>query len=96
METNTPDPMVATQAAEDLRIFVSVDRDFKKMLHRLSSDRKFVKSLDVVLFTCGQVASVSRIEAALPFIEFAWANRSSRSSKPMRVEVQGAAVRVLD
>lgn len=96
LETNAADQMVATQAAQDERIFVSVDRDFKKMAHRLSGDRVYVKSLDVILFTCGQVASVSRVDAALPYIEFAWTRRSSRSSKPMKIEVQGAAVRILD
>lgn len=96
LETNTPDQMVATQAAQDSRIFISVDRDFKKMAHRMSGDRAFVKSLDVVLFTCGQVAAAARLDTALPYIEFAWSNRSSRVSKPMKIEVQGSAVRILD
>lgn len=96
METDTPDQMVATQAHEDCRILVSVDSDFKKMAHRLSGDRQYVKSLHVVLFTCGQVAAVTRVETALPYIEFAWAHRSTRKSKPMKIEVQGGAIRVLD
>lgn len=96
LETNTPDQLVAAQALHDDRILVSVDSDFRKMRKRLSIDAPKVKTLNVVLMTCGQIAAPARIQVALPHIVFAWETRSSRTSKPMLVEVQGSAVRILD
>jgi len=63
---------------------------------RLSAAAQRFRSLHMVHLSCGQIAARARIEATLPFIEFAWHQRSTRSSKPLRIEVQGGAVRIID
>lgn len=90
------DHVVAAQALHDERILVSVDSDFKKMRNRLSITAQRFQSLHTVLFTCGHGPVRSRIEFALPYVEFAWERRSTRVTKPLRVEIQGAAIRIID
>jgi predicted nuclease of predicted toxin-antitoxin system len=96
LDTRAPDQVVAAQAVHDDRILVSVDSDFKKMRNRLSINAQRFKTMAIVMFTCGQVAASSRVVTALPYILFAWGQQSGRQAKPLKIEVQGAAIRILD
>jgi predicted nuclease of predicted toxin-antitoxin system len=69
MPTDTKDPVVAVACAENARVLVTHDKDFKEIAKELNVTQKKYKRLHRISLRCSEPKAASRIKEALSLIE---------------------------
>ena len=83
------DELVATASERDAAILISHDSDFKKIAPRVpDGQRTRFRKLSMIRMQCKKPRSASRIQVALPYIEFEFQQRKHQHDKRMIITVK--------
>lgn len=94
MPTDTKDPVIAIACAENARVLVTHDKDFKQISKKLNIVKREFALLHRVSMRCDDPLSAARMQDALSLIEWEW-DRCGCGTQQMIIEVTNATIKVI-
>lgn len=92
---DSEDKLVALAAVENDAILISSDKDYRAIASRFQISHPRLRRLSRIQFRCAEPRHVSRLEVALPLIEFEWQLCQAAKDRRMFIDIMDGMFRII-